>query len=275
MLDRFVVEAWEPREIHSITKGDIIDLLDSIVDSGRKTTANRVRSYLSKFFNWCTERGIIDHSPMIGVRAPTKERARDRVLTDDEIRWFWASCERVGPPWEAPAKLMLLTGQRRSEVIDMTEAEIAGDIWRLSAERTKNGRAHEVPLSGPSRDVLDGVLRICGARGYLHTTTGNKPVSGLSKARNHLARQMEEVAFEEVGESIEIPHWTFHDLRRTAATGMARLGIPVRVTEAVLNHVSGTGGGIVAVYQRHDFADEKREALEKWAEFVTALVGDA
>jgi integrase len=83
---------------------------------------------------------------------------------------------------------------------------------------------------------------------------------------------MSEIASAEVGAAVTIPHWTFHDLRRTCATGMARLGIPVRVTEAVLNHVSGTGGGIVAVYQRHDYADEKRQALDAWARLVGELL---
>jgi integrase len=108
--------------------------------------------------------------------------------------------------------------------------------------------------------------------GYLFTTAGATPVSGFAKGRDYLARAMAKVAREERGQPVEIPHWTFHDLRRTAATGMARLGVPVRVTEAVLNHVSGTGGGIVAVYQRHDFAVEKRDALERWGRRVGELV---
>jgi integrase len=129
-----------------------------------------------------------------------------------------------------------------------------------------------VPLSTAAQGVLARVPRIAGKAGYLFTTTGATPVSGFAKGRDHLARAMAQVAAEERGQPVEIPHWTFHDLRRTAATGMARLGVPVRVTEAVLNHVSGTGGGIVAVYQRHDFAEEKRDALERWGQKVTALM---
>lgn len=106
----------------------------------------------------------------------------------------------------------------------------------------------------------------------MFTTTGESPVSGFHKGRHHIAKRMAEIAADEAGEAVEIPHWTFHDLRRTAATGMARLGIPVRVTEAVLNHVSGTAAGIVSVYQRHDYADEKRAALDAWARLVCELV---
>jgi integrase len=154
----------------------------------------------------------------------------------------------------------------------MTDREITGKVWHLNSERTKNGRAHDVSLSDATQDVLASVERIISKPQYVFTTNGDSPLQGFHKGRKYLADAMETVAAEESGNKVEIPHWGFHDLRRTAATGMARLGIPVRVTEAVLNHISGTGGGIVAVYQRHDYADEKREALESWAQFVTGLV---
>lgn len=271
-LDRFVVKAWGERDIHSITKRDVIDLLDGIADSGRVVTANRVRAYLNKFLNWAVERDILPQSPATGVKPVAKEASRDRVLTDDEIRWFWQACEAEGFPWGPLGKVLLLTGQRLNEAAQITEGEIRGDLWHLSADRTKNGRAHDVPLSDAVQAVLGAVERIEGKPGFIFTTTGTTSVSGFFKARAHLAEAMERLAAEECGEAVEIPRWTFHDLRRTAATGMARLGIPVRVTEAVLNHVSGTGGGIVAVYQRHDYADEKRQALEAWGRFVLSLV---
>lgn len=271
-LDRFVVEAWGDRDIRDIAKRDVIDLLDGIADSGRVVTANRIRAYLNKFLNWCVERDILPMSPATGVKPVAKEASRDRVLTDDEIRWFWAACDAEGFPWGPLGKVLLLTGQRLNEAAQITTGEIGGNLWHLAAERTKNGRAHDVPLSGAVLDVLAGMDRIEGQPGFYFTTTGNSPVSGFFKARASLAEAMEQIAAKERGEPVEIPRWTFHDLRRTAATGMARLGIPVRVTEAVLNHVSGTGGGIVAVYQRHDYADEKRQALDAWARFVGQIV---
>lgn len=271
-MEHNVIQAWGDRDIQEIGKRDVIDLLDHIADSGRITTANRTRAYLSKFFNWCVDRDILTVSPATGVKPVAKEVSRDRVLSDDEIRWFWQACEKLGQPWGVLGQALLLTGQRLGEVARMTESEIGNGTWSMTADRTKNGRAHDVPLSDAMRAVLAGVERIHSPAGYLFTTTGRTPVSGYFKGRNYIAEQMLEIAADECGEAVEIPHWTFHDLRRTAATGMARMGIPVRVTEAVLNHVSGTGGGIVAVYQRHDYADEKRKALEAWARLVMQIV---
>lgn len=271
-LERHVVAAWADRNVTDIRKRDVIDLLDGIAASGRVVTANRLRAYLNAFLGWCVSRDVLSANPAQGVKAAAREIARDRVLSDDEIRWFWAACDSVGYPWGALGKLLLLTGQRLGEVAAMTRAEVTGDLWTLTAERTKNARAHDVPLSAPAQAVLAGVERIESKRGLFFTTTGASPVSGFFKARAHLAEAMEKIAAKERGEAVAIPRWTFHDLRRTAATGMARLGVPVRTTEAVLNHVSGTGGGIVAVYQRHDYADEKRQALDAWARHVAALV---
>ncbi|NPD15776.1 integrase arm-type DNA-binding domain-containing protein [Xinfangfangia sp. D13-10-4-6] len=271
----YIIPVWGEREIQTITKRDVLDLLDGITDQGKATTANRIRAYLSKFFNWCADRDVIEVPPTLSVKAPAKEKVRERVLTDDEIRWLWAACEAELFPWGPFGKMLLLTGQRRNEVAEITDAEIRAGEWHMTAERTKNGRAHVLPLSGAAAAVLEGIDRIADEAGrvrWIFTTTGTTPVSGFSKGRDHLHARMLAAAEKERGEAVDIPHWTWHDLRRTAATGMARLGIPVRVTEAVLNHVSGTGGGIVAVYQRHDYADEKREALEAWARFVAELV---
>ena len=274
-LERFVVKAWGERDINTITKRDCIDLLDRIVDSGRATTANRVKAHLSAFLNWCVGRDIIAVSPLTGVKPPAKETSRDRVLTDAEVRLFWRACDKLGEPWGPLGKVLLLTGQRLNEVAQMTDAEVQGGVWHLSPDRTKNGRAHDVPLSGAATAVLGSKERIKGKAGYVFTTTGAAPVQGFFKAREHVAKAMEELAGQERDDGagpLAIPYWTFHDLRRTCATGMARLGIQVRVTEAVLNHVSGTASGIVAVYQRHDYADEKRAALEAWARFVSEIV---
>ena len=271
-LAKYVLPKLGDRDVKSLKRRDMIELLEEIADTGHGVTANRIRTYFQTFLNWCLERDVIEANPIARMKPVTKERARDRVLTEDEIRWFWAACEAEGFPWGPFGKVLLLTGQRLNEVAQITEAEIRGETWHLSADRTKNKRAHDVPLSAAVREVLGSVDRVHGAPGFIFTTTGTSPVSGFFKARNALAAAMAQAAEKERGEPVTIPHWTFHDLRRTCATGLARLGIPVRVTEATLNHVSGTGGGIVGVYQRHDFADEKRAALDAWARRVAALI---
>lgn len=215
-LERHVVVYWGERDIHDIARRDVIELLDGISDSGRLVTANRVRSYLGTFFGWCVDRDIIAMSPTQGVKPVAKERSRDRVLSDDEIRWFWLSCEDLGFPWGQLGQTLLLTGQRLGEVAGMTDPEISGDIWSMAPERTKNGRAHNVPLSETVSEVLRSVDRLKGASSFVFTTTGAKPLSGFHKGRKYIAERMVEFASEQSGKPVEIPHWTFHDLRRTA-----------------------------------------------------------
>lgn len=267
-LDRDVLREWGERDVHSIKKRDVIDLLDNIVDSGRSITANRVLAHLRAFLNWCVERDVLEFNPATSVKPPVPEVRRDRVLSDDEIRLFWQACDAVGQPFGPMGKLLLLTGQRRGEVSAMTDGELAAGKWNLPKERTKNKRPHTLPLSSGARATLSGLVRVKSDKGYLFTTNGKTPVSGFSKAHTTITDKMAELA----GEDAEIEPWRWHDLRRTCATGLARLGVPVRVTEAVLNHVSGTGGGIVEVYQRHDYAAEKAEALELWSQAVADIV---
>lgn len=265
-LDRHVAVYWGDRDVQTISKRDVIDLLDKLADSGRVVTANRLRAYLNKFFNWCVERDIINQSPSLGVKPVANEKSRVRFLSDREIRCFWRACDDLGYPWGHLGKILLLTGQRLGEVAQMTDFELGDDTWHLPNVRTKNGRAHDVPLSGEVQEILSGIDRISGAKKYVFTSNGNVPLQGFHKGRNYIASRMIALSDE------EIPHWTFHDLRRTAATGLARLGVPVRVTEAVLNHVSGSAGGIVSVYQRHDYAEEKRQALSAWARHIRELI---
>lgn len=271
-LEVEVLPAWGDRDAREITRRDVRDLLDKVADTGRLTSANRLRLYLSGFFAWLVDREVIEASPVVGVKAPAKEQKRDRVLSEDEIRWLWSACDAVGEPWGPLGKVLLLTGQRRGEVLGMTVAEIHGENWHLSAKRTKNARPHVVRLSDPARAVLGAVTPVRGAPGYIFTTTGETPLSGLHKGHAKLAAAMVEAATKERGQPVQIPHWTWHDLRRTAATRMAGLKIPAEVVEAALNHVSGAVAGVAGIYNRHSYADEKREALDAWGRYVLALV---
>jgi integrase len=207
---------------------------------------------------------VIVTNPCTDVKAPTAEKSRDRILSDDELRAILQACDQLNEPFGALIKLLTLTAQRRDEVGQMTwrEVDIDARLWTIPKERAKNGIAHDVPLSDSAVKVLAGVRRIASSRGLVFTTTGETQVSGFSKAKKRLDAAVPSA-----------PPWVLHDLRRTAASGMARLGVNLPVVEKVLNHTSGSFGGVAGVYQRHHFADEKRAALEAWAAHVETIVG--
>jgi integrase len=265
LLDVEILPRWKNEQADEITKRDVSELLDGIIERGSPITANRAYAVIRRLFGWAHEKDIVKSSPCEGLTRPVKERSRDRILDDGEIRLFWHACEGAGYPFGSIGKLLLLTGQRLREVGEMTDGELdlALRQWTIPRQRSKNDEAHIVPLSDAALAVFDSLPRIRGAKGYLFTTTGETAASGFSRAKAAIDKAMGSP-----------PHWTFHDLRRTMASGMARLGIQLPVIEKVLNHRSGSFSGIVGVYQRHDFADEKRKALEAWARFVTSLVED-
>ena len=273
-LAKDVLPKWGNKRIQDITKRHVLDLLDSIIERGGGLSANRVLAVIRKLFNWAVQRGIITASPVAGIKAPLAERSRDRVLSDDEIRWLWLASDKLAYPFGSMAKLLLLTGQRRNEVSGMTWTELDLDkaLWTIPGGRTKNDEKHEVLLSDAALSVITSLPRIKSDKGYLFTTNAETHVSGYSRAKALLDKAMIEIARAERGADVEIPCWTFHDLRRTAVSGMARLGIALPVIEKVVNHSSGSFAGIVGVYQRHSFADEKRTALQAWANLVLSTV---
>lgn len=264
-----VADRWGDRQIASIKRAEVIQILDGIVDRGSPVMANRVLAALRKLFNWSLERDLVEANPCDRVKPPAAEKSRDRVLSDDELRALWKACDGLGYPFGPMFKTLILTGQRREEVASMTWREIdAGNkTWTLPRERVKTDKAHDVPLSDEAAKVLDKLPRVAGA-GLVFTTTGDTPVSGFSRAKSNVDEKMAELL------GAELEPWRLHDIRRTVASGMARLGIGIAVIEKILNHTSGTFGGIVGVYQRHEFADEKRRALDAWGSYVVALVNN-
>lgn len=258
---------WAKREVGDIGKRDILEELDAIAGVG----ANRVLAALRKFFNWCIERDIIATSPCAGLKAPAPEQSRDRVLTDTEIRLLWIVTEKVGYPFGPFTRLLLLTAQRREEVAGMRAAEIdaVAGIWTIPKERAKNNETHDVPLSDAALEVIRKLPKIAGRPGLLFTHTGITPISGFSKARRALMKAMSEAA-----DGAEVEHFTFHDLRRTAASGMGKLGVAPHIIEAVLNHRTGVIRGVARVYNRHAYDKEKRAALDAWALHISQLSGD-
>lgn len=262
-----VLPVWAHREVSDITRRDIVLLLDTIVDDGRDTTANRVKAYIAKFFGWLQDRGVIEQSPAIGLKLPAKEKARDRPLSHDEIRLFWLACDEENNPWGALFKVLLLTGQRRGEVARMRWTDIDSDgIWRLSS--TKNDERHDVPLPQAAQDIIDALPR---KGSYIFTTNGETPALSLGKPTARIANRMEEMASKEAGEPVEIPHWRPHDLRHTVKTGLAALGVSLEIRSRATNHLSDIPP-MDRRYNHHGFIDEKRRALESWARFVSELV---
>lgn len=272
LLKKDVVPAWRGRRIQEITRADVIDLLDRIVDRGSPIAANRTLAAVRRMLAWCAERGMIASSPCHGVKPPSGEHSRDRVLSDDEVCVIWNAAEMMGYPYGPLTQLLMLTGQRRDEVAEMrwSEIDLTARTWTLPKERVKNAIAHQVPLSTMATAVLERLPRIQSHATYVFTAHGEKPTTSFSRPKQRLDRLVASSAASMAAGPVG--HWTFHDLRRTAATGMARLGVNLPVIEKVLNHTSGSFGGIVAVYQRHSYAEEKRAALELWGEHIGVLV---
>ncbi|WP_281803635.1 tyrosine-type recombinase/integrase [Methylocystis echinoides] len=269
VLRREVGGAWKGRRLSEIARADVHDLLDMLVDRGAPTQANRLYAYLNKMCGWALSRDMIDRNPCDGVAKPTKETGSGRTLDDRELALVWNAARRVGWPFGDIARLLILTGQRKSEISDATwkEIDLEAHLLRLPAERVKNGRAHDCPLSAQAIAILEALPRMDSQSAFVFTTTGKSPVSGFSKAK----REIDE-AIKALNGGEPIPAWTYHDLRRSAATGMGRIGVDVVVVERALNHVSGSFAGIVGAYQKQKYEREVRAALDAWGRHVERIV---
>jgi integrase len=268
LLAKEIVPAIGEKRLGEVKKSDIQDLLDGIVDRGAPVVANRTLAVLRRLCNWAIERGLIDVSPCDKIKPPAAEESRDRVLSDDEIRLAWNAFERVGWPFGPLAKLLLLTGARRDEIAQArwSEVDIEARTWTIA----RNGVAHEIPLSDAALDIIKSLPRIGDRKdAFLFSTSGRTPVSGFSNAKEAIDRAIVEAR----GADVEaIPNWVFHDLRRSAASGMAGIGIAPHVVEAALGHRSGTIKGVAAVYNRYSYNVEKRAALDAWSRRLDSII---
>jgi integrase len=228
---------------------------------GAGYNANRLLAHARKFFNWAMEQDYVSANPCAGLKKLKEEIARDRVLSDEEIVAVWNACEDTGIMGDV-TKLLFLTGARLGEVSGMRWSELdeTAGMWRLPRERTKNGREHSVPLPAKARAIILAQARIENCD-YVFSTTGHSSYSGFSKFKRALDSKT----------WIAMP-WRMHDIRRTVASGMAALGSSPHVVEAVLNHASGTVSGIAAVYNRYRYENEKRIALQMWADHVDRII---
>ncbi len=263
-----LLPAFRGKVLSDITKRDVINLLDGVVDRGSPVMANRVLAALRKFFSWTVSRDLARRNPCDGIKPPSKEQSRDRILRDEEIVLFWKACEAIGYPYGTYFQFLLLSAQRRTEVSDMTFEEIEGDDWIIPAARAKNGIKHRVPITSAMNTLLQSSGRDTG---YVFTVTGEYPVNNLGRAATRLKKKMAEIS--DLKSSVAVEEWKPHDLRRTAASGMARCGVFQEVIERVQNRVSGKFAGVAGIYNRYEYEKEKREALEKWADRIFHIIG--
>ncbi|CAN5350300.1 site-specific integrase [soil metagenome] len=271
LLKRDAVKVLASRPLTNITRADLNLLWERMAD--RPALARQMFATMRKLFRWALSRGDIQNSPMDGADAPPSVPARNRVLSDQDLALIWEGAGKVGPPYEGFYKLLIATGQRKDEVAKLQWEELDRDdaLWTLPADRAKNGVAHVIPLNALALDALDAIAEKDSwpTRGMIFSRDGKRFIGGFSKSKSALDQEIATLAARK--DFAQIEPWRVHDLRRTLATGLQRLGARFEVTEAVLNHVSGSKSGIAGVYQRHDWKEEKRAALQQWGLFLAKL----
>lgn len=305
LFDNHVLPSWRGRDIKSIARRDVIELLDSIVDRlaagkggakkgakvlGGPIAANRVLAAVRKLFNWSLQRGLIESTPAALVERPGEETRRERSLLAEEIAELWPCFGDVPYPFGAFFKMLLVTGQRRSEVATMRWADLdeAERTWTIPSDQTKAGRGHAVPLSPLAVDIIAECRRESLATWkelgeFVFTTTNEGPISGFSKAKRRLdglVAKARAKAKKNAGRTSKddgsagdaLTPWTNHDLRRTVGTGLGRLGVSRLVIARVLNHADRS---VTGIYDRHEYLDEKRHALEAWAAYLVNVISPA
>ena len=274
-VHRHLTKDWKPlaaKAINAIGRRDIVEVIDDIAASQGRVAADRARTALSGFYSWAIDGGYCEVTPLLHIKRRAENGARERTLTMDELREVWLAADAVGGDYSRIVKLLILTGQRRDEIGHLAWREINADVMRidLPETRTKNHRPHIVPLSAealaalpPRPDNSDRIM-VFGRIG-----TG---FSGWSKAKAELDEAIAAARRDRRVKGAMAP-WRLHDLRRTFVTMVSekRFALP-HVVEAIINHVSGTKGGVAGVYNRALYLEERTQALASWGRFVGELV---
>jgi integrase len=254
-----VLPQWGQRKAHDIRRSDVLALLDQVVARGAPIMANRALRLVRRVFNWAISRDLVDRNPCFQIQAPSPEIQRDRVLSDAEIRRVWAACGQLERLLELYFKLSLLTAQRGGEVRMMRweDVDLETGWWTIPAQIAKNGLAHRVPLSHAAHELLRSFQATAASPWVFPSPRlAQRPVKNVHKPAGQLAAYAGVV-------------FAPHDLRRTAASHMASMGIPRLVVGKILNHAEP---GVTRVYDRHSYDAEKRQALDAWGRKVIALV---
>ena len=248
-------------EFDQVTKADLMRVVDRVADQGKFTQANRVRAFVTRFFNWAVERDLVAVSPATSLPKPAVEISRDRVLSMTELHAVWHAADQMGFPFGRIVQILILTAQRRDEVAGMrwSELDLERDRWVISKDRAKNGKAHIVHLSSQAIAILASLPKREDCD-FVFSTTGQTAVSGFSRAKAAIDVRS------------GVTGWRLHDLRRSVATYMADdLKIAPVVVDRILNHVTGSLRGVAAVYQRSEFLADRKVALETWGLLVEKL----
>jgi integrase len=248
-------------EFDQVTKADLMRVVDRVADQGKFTQANRVRAFITRFFNWAVERDLVAVSPATSLPKPAVEISRDRVLSMIELHAVWQTAEQMGVPFGRIVQMLILTAQRRDEVAGMrwSELDLERARWVISKDRAKNGKAHIVHLSSQAIAILASLPKREGCD-FVFSTTGQTAVSGFSRAKAAIDVRS------------GVTGWRLHDLRRSVATYMADdLKVAPVVVDRILNHITGSLRGVAAVYQRSEFLADRKVALETWGLFVEKL----
>ena len=249
--------------IDQVTRRDVAARVAKIGTESGSPSAARARAALSALYAWAMGHGLTEANPVVGTIKPDDSRPRERVLSNAEIAAIWHACEEAGA-FSKIVRLLLLTGCRRMEVCGMrwSEIDIESGVWRLPPERTKNKRAHTLPLSPMAMQIVKSVPQVIG-RDCLFGERSNLGFTQWGEKRDLDARLGDKAA-----------EWTLHDLRRTCATGMADIGVQPHIIEAVLNHVSGHKVGVAGIYNRSSYEREVRNALALWSDHIRTIVED-
>lgn len=274
-------EAQWPKPATDLDRATVRRVLDGM-DRRRAKRGNvtdraaiqaRTVAYGRACFGWALKREMVPINPFLALPVPEGSPARDRVLTHAELRDVLKAASATDT-YGRIVRLLAITGQRREEVAGMSWSELSRDLstWTIPAARMKSDQSHIVPLSEAAREALGGLRR---SAGLVFPSGTGKPFAGWAKAKTKLDKAVAKTRAEAAGRmsaAERMPPWRLHDLRRTVATGLQALGVRLEVTEAVLGHISGTRAGIVGVYQRHEWGDEKRAALDAWGAKVSGLL---
>jgi integrase len=236
-------------------------VLDGIVARKAPIAANGALAAVRKLFNWAVERGYVSASPCAGTQRPSKAISRERVLSDAELAAVWQAAIATPYPFGPVVQLLVLTAQRRGEVIGMlwSELDLEQGLWTIPAQRTKSNRQHQVPLPSAAVTLLEGLPRLHDEVVFPARGNPNQPSSGFSKWKRALDR------------ASNTSGWRIHDLRRSVSTMMAEMGIAPHIIERILNHQQGQLGGVAGIYNRFAYLPEMRAALEKWEVRLTRL----